>query len=447
MSPFRTVPPLSSADLATLLRAAPPEHGAPGAATDEHGRAIVTGASHHSGRIRPGDAFFALPGADHHGIEHADAALDAGASLVVSDRPHRFGIRVDDPAGSLLRLGRWARGRMRAPVVGVTGSAGKTTARALAAAALEAHASEGNLNTPHALAGRIVRAWHDDPRRPLVLEMGIDRIGEMDELTALVRPDVGLLTAVDASHLDALGDVATVAREKARLLASAPRGLAAEAAWQRLRDDLAVGVERYGVEVDAPWSGRLEGSPMAPTLQLTSPYPVEVALPGLGRGLAETAVGVLALADLLGVDVTDAAARIGRAQLEPGRLTPRPGPGFTVLDDSYNANPVSMRHALALLRGAPAPRTAILGEMLELGAEAALHHRALGQASRGIDRVLFVGAHGDAVRAGNPEVELVTPERAPEVVAALPRSGTFLVKASRGLRFERLVAALLEDDA
>lgn len=403
----------------------------------------VRGASHHSGRIREGDAFFALPGADHHGIEHADDALDAGAIVVVSDRPHPRGLRVDDPGSALLRLGRWCRGRLRGPVIGVTGSAGKTTARALAAAALDAHASDGNLNTPHALAGRIVRAWSDDPARPLVLEMGIDRIGEMDELTALVRPDVGILTRIDASHLDGLGDVATVAREKARLLAVAPRGLAADQAWPYLPHDLATGVLRYGLESDAPWSGRTVGDPFTPSLRVTSPIEIEATLPGLGRGIAESALGVLALVELLDRDPVQAASRLASARLEGGRLTPVSAAGFTVLDDSYNANPASAAQALAVLRSAPGPHTAVLGEMLELGDEAARYHRELGEATRGLDRVLFVGPHGDAVRAGNPDVTLVSPEQAEAFVAQLPRAGTILVKASRSMHFERLVQALV----
>lgn len=425
-------PPLSVSDLAALLGAAAP-------AIDGE----VRGASHHSARIRTGDAFFALPGADHHGIEHADDALDAGALVVVSDRPHPRGVRVDDPAAALLMLGRWARGRLRAPVIGVTGSAGKTTARALAAAALDAHASDGNLNTPHALAGRIVRAWSDDPARPLVLEMGIDRIGEMDELTALVRPDIGLLTRIDASHLDGLGTVETVAREKARLLEAAPRGLAADQAWSYLPSQRATGVLRYGLESDAPWSGRSVGDPFTPSLRVTSPIELELSLPGLGRGIAESALGVVALADLLGFDPGRAAARLVSARLEGGRLTPLTGAGFTVLDDSYNANPASAAQALAVLRSAPGPHTAVLGEMLELGDEAERYHRELGEATLGLDRVLFIGPHGHAVRAGNPDVTVVPPEHAEMHISELPRAGTILVKASRGMRFERLVRVLV----
>lgn len=404
----------------------------------------VRGATHHSGRVRAGDAFFALPGADHHGIEHADDALAAGAMVVVSDRPHPRGLTVEDAGAALLRLGRWARGRLRAPLVGITGSAGKTTARALLAAALDAHASEGNLNTPHALAGRLVRAWSDDPDRPLVLELGIDHVGEMDRLTDLVRPDVGLLTRIAASHLDGLGDEATVAREKARLLHASPRGLAAEDAWRRLPDALAIRIVRYGLDADAPWSGRLVGDPFAPELQVDRPSPARAVLPGLGSGLAESALGTLATADLLGVPPQVAAPRLASARLEERRLTPRRGDGFTVLDDSYNANPASARGALELLRQAPGPRIAVLGEMLELGGESDRHHRELGEATRGLDRVLFVGEHAAAVRAGNPNVEIVPEEDAVAVVARLPRRGTVLVKASRGLRFERLVTALLE---
>jgi UDP-N-acetylmuramoyl-tripeptide--D-alanyl-D-alanine ligase len=407
----------------------------------------VRGATHHSGRVRAGDAFFALPGADHHGIEHADEALAAGAVVVVSDRPHPRGLRVDDPGAALLRLGRWARGRLRAPVVGVTGSAGKTTARALLAAVLDAQASEGNLNTPHALAGRLVRAWSDEPDRPLILELGIDHVGEMDRLTDLVRPDVGLLTRIAAAHLDGLGDEATVAREKARLLHASPRGLAAEDAWRRLPDALAVRIVRYGLDADAPWSGRQVGDPFAPALAVDRPVELHAELPGPGAGLAESALGALAAAEALGVPADLAASRLVHARLEGGRLTPRRGDGFTVLDDSYNANPVSARQALELLRRAPGPRVAILGEMLELGVEAERHHRELGEASRGLERVLFVGRHAEAVRAGNPDVEIVPDDRAVGVVARLPREGTLLVKASRGMRFERLVAALLEAPA
>lgn len=435
---------LSAAALAELI----------GAAAPSDPDLPVSGATHHSGRVRPGDAFFALPGADHHGIVHADAALSAGAALIVSDRSHPMGIAVADPGEALLLLGRFARGRLTGPVVGVTGSAGKTTARALLAAALDAGASDGNLNTPHALAGRLVRAWNDDTGRPLVLELGIDRIGEMAQLTDLVRPDVGLLTRVAASHLDGLRDEATVAHEKAGLLRSAPRGLAADAAWRTLPRTLADRVVRYALSGDAPWTARVGpgpgGDPFADELVLERPEShraLRLTLPGAGRGVAESALGALATAALLGLPLEPAARRLERAVLEPGRLQVRRLAGVTVVDDSYNSNPASASQALELLRAAPAPRVAVLGEMLELGGDAARYHRELGRATRGLERVLFQGEHGDAVRSGNPEAQLLDERAMRAAVSRLPREGTILVKASRGLRFERLVAVLTESEA
>lgn len=403
----------------------------------------VRGATHHSGRVRPGDAFFALPGQEMHGIDFADDALAAGAALVVSDRPHPGGLQVDDPGGALLRLGRWARARLTRPLLAVTGSAGKTTAKALLAAATGGETPPGNLNTPHALAGALVRAWSDGGTAPLVLELGIDRVGEMDELTALVRPDVGLLTAISASHLDGLGDVATVAREKGRLLAATARGLAADDAWRQLPDELALRTIRYGLDGDAPWRGHLAGPAFEPRLEVEAPVALRAPLPGPGRGLAESALGALAAAALLGVDPAPAAERLARARLEPGRLTVRRFAGWTLIDDSYNSNPASAAQALALLRAAPPPRTAVLGEMRELGAEAADRHRALGEATAGLERVLAVGPHAAEVRRGNPAAQVTSQEEIEDVIAALPREGTILVKASRGLRFERLVEALV----
>ncbi|MEX2501974.1 MAG: Mur ligase family protein, partial [Trueperaceae bacterium] len=408
----------------------------------------ITGATHHSGRVRPGDLFFALPGANGHGIDHADDALAAGASLVISDRRHPRGVQVPDPAATLLRLGAWARARLRGPVVAVTGSVGKTTAKALLAAALDADASEGNLNTPHALAGRLFRAYADGRPRPLVLELGIDRIGEMEVLTDLVRPDMGLLTAVGASHLDGLGDRATVLREKSRLLTSAPRAVAADDAYQRLPEALRARTARYGLDhPHADASGTQAGSPLAPTLHLSRPTDLRTDLPGPGRGLAESAVGALLVADLLGVPLRDAAARLAHAPLEPGRLTVRTIGGLTVIDDSYNANPGSLLDALEVLRAGPGPHRALLGDMRELGSESEAQHRALGEATRDLQQVLYVGSEAEAVRSGNPEVQVLHDAQVAEAIDRLPLEGTLLIKASRSLAFERWVQRLHDREA
>ncbi len=441
---------LDAHELALLLGATEPTRELP----------AIYGASHHSGRIQPGDAFFALPGADHHGIEHAEAALEAGASLIVSDQPHERGLQVDDPGAAMLTLGRWARRHFTGTVVGITGSAGKTTARGLLAATLDAHAATGNLNTPHAIAGLLLRVWSRDDGRPFVVEMGIDHIGEMDVLTHLVTPDVGLLTAIAPSHLDGFGDVATVAREKSKLLHQTPHPFAALSAWRQLDQDLANRTAPYFLDdedLTAPpapprdaWRGTLIGTPLSPSVTVTPPHgdaTDEVPLPGVGRGLAESAVGCLAIAHHLGIDLHDAATRLATASIEPGRLRILERDGFMLIDDAYNANPASMTQALALLQAAPRPHVALLGEMRELGVEADAHHEALGVATRELDRVAFRGDHAAAVQRGNPNVETLDEAGMLRLARTLPREGTILVKASRSLQFERLVDVLLEDPA
>jgi UDP-N-acetylmuramoyl-tripeptide--D-alanyl-D-alanine ligase len=414
----------------------------------------ASGAAFDSRRVRPGDVFFALRGQRQHGHAFAGDALAGGAAFVVSDQPHPRGMRVTDPAAALLALGRWARDAHRGPVIGVSGSAGKTTAKALLAAALEARATSGNLNTPYALAAALLDATlAGDGDRVLVLELGIDHVGEMATLLDLVRPTHGLLTLIDAAHLQGLGDLAGVAREKGLLLRAASGGrYAAAAAWDRLEPDLRAATTRYGLDQDRAPSGRHLPGPDADRLEARlgdDAAPVTLRLPGLGAALAEHALGALVLARDLGADPRAAADRIAAARLEPGRLQRHAVDGLTLLDDSYNANPASMRLALDVLAGLPAPHAAVLGDMRELGPAAAEHHRALFERARALDTLWAVGPESSAAAAAvapqarrYPDVEAALRD-----VAALPRSGSVLVKGSRGVALERLVYALLARDA
>ncbi len=416
------------------------------------------GVRFHSDRVRPGDAFFAFAGARTHGERFADDALARGAAFVVSDRPRPGAVLVDDAGAALLDLGHAARAARRGRVIGVTGSVGKTTAKALLASALDAAVSPGNLNTPHALATVLIDSWIDgDLDRPLVLELGIDHVGEMERLLDLVRPTDGLLTAIAPAHLERLGDVATVAREKGLLLEVATGvRYAAHGAWRQLAPDLRSRTERYALEaepVDGPppaWTGRFVAGEandrvLARTEGVEVGVEVGVDLPGTGRALATNALGALAMAVALGVDPERAAERIAHARLETGRLTRHHLGDWTLLDDAYNASPASVAEALEVLDRAPTPHAVVLGSMLELGSESAAHHAAVGRAcaERGLAPVWAIGAAAEPLADACPGATHL-----PDVVAAiaradaLPRRGTLLVKGSRGIGLEALVAHL-----
>ena len=406
------------------------------------------GATFHTSRLRPGDIFFALPGATTHGIAFADDALAKGAAFIVSDRFHERGLKVDDPAQALLKLGHWARANTRGPVVGVTGSVGKTTTKAFLAAALGAASSPGNLNTPLALAAVLFNNYlTTGGTTPLVLELGIDHVGEMATLVELVKPTHGLLTAVAASHLEGLGSVETVAREKSRaahgrhtpLRQYSSRWLFETIDLTNERDDL----RPRGLKPPTAAGGlqrRAEG-PTGQSDRVIRASPSHLNYPG--AAVARNAVGALVIAEALGVSLPEAAARLEQVRLESGRLTPVPLGGALLLDDSYNSNPASASEALAVLRAAPGPHTAILGDMLELGSESRAFHEELGQQTVGLDNIIAIGREVAALSTGNPQVEVFASfGEALPVLASLPLQGTILVKASRGMHFERVIEAL-----
>ncbi len=408
------------------------------------------GVAFHSDRVEPGDVFFALPGEHGHGIAYADEALARGAAFVVSDLPSERGVVVEDPADLLLDLGRRARRELRGSVVGVTGSAGKTTTKSLLRATLAARATAGNLNTPLALAATLVEAAlaeDEGATVALVLELGIDRRGEMAHLIELTRPDHAVLTSIAASHLAGLGSIDAVAEEKGALLAAAPgERLASLQAYGQLPDALRQGVHPYAVlDADQP-------APTEPDLiparrlawdaesQRIVYRGLQLDLPWPGKAMADNALAALALAERLGVDPEVAAERLLTARLEPGRLQRRALGRLTILDDTYNSNPASAALALEVLRASPPPRAAVLGDMLELGDSSAAHHHALGAATRDLDAVLAVGPEAAAIQAANPHALHAPDAAAAEALLdALPDRGTVLFKASRGMRLETLL--------
>lgn len=407
----------------------------------------ATGVAFNSAAVEPGDAFFALPGATSHGMEYAPQALERGAAFIVSDRPHERGIQVPDPAGALLALGRAARARLQGPVIAITGTAGKTSTKAMLAAALRARATPGNFNTPFALAQALIGAHLAETQAgpdasehpPLVLELGIDHAGEMAQLTELTRPDHGIITSIGASHLAGLGDIEGVAREKGALLAAAHGvKLVSVSAAEHLPPELLEGVLLVGAH------HALNGS----TGSTLEAFGRRIELPWPGRPAAENALMALTMATRLGVDVEVAIERLLEADLEGARLERRLLGDLTIIDDSYNSNPVSLRAALEVLFAAPRPRVAFLGDMLELGDREAEEHRAMGAATRGLDLVVAVGKASALMKETNPEARWAHDALAATAfLGEVPEGATVLVKGSRGIGLERLIAKLEERTA
>ncbi|GMA16693.1 UDP-N-acetylmuramoyl-tripeptide--D-alanyl-D-alanine ligase [Deinococcus metallilatus] len=366
----------------------------------------------------PEVAFVALPGEKMHGNRFVEAALAAGAPFVLTNLDVERAVRAPDAREALFA---WARAeRAKNPlVVGITGSVGKTTAKSYAAAALGAHFMPV-YNTMPAIACFLIEFGGSGV--PLVVEMGIDRVGEMAELVDLVRPDVGVVTSVGAAHLEQLGSVEGVAREKGVIL-EGRRGLVGTQAAP-----FYPGTDTYGFGEGVTFSG--EGLTVTPEGAHFTFRGVPVTLPLASRVQAEAAVLGLALALEAGVPLAKAAARLSQVQVPGGRYRVHPG-RFTVIDDAYNASPLAVTAALDALAAFPGRRISVLGRMLELGeTERDLHAQVGAHARERADLTYGVGAF--AAELGERAYRTV-PELLEGLLAEVRDGDVVLVKASRGI--------------
>ncbi|MFC4637543.1 UDP-N-acetylmuramoyl-tripeptide--D-alanyl-D-alanine ligase [Deinococcus hohokamensis] len=372
----------------------------------------------------PEVAFVALPGERMHGNAFVEAALANGAPFVLTDLDVPRALRV--PEGQAQQaLFAWARQeRAKNPlVVGITGSAGKTTAKSYAAAALEAHYMPV-FNTMPAIACFLVE-FGASPR-PLVVEMGIDRVGEMAELVDLVRPDVGVVTSIGPAHLEQLGSVENIAREKGGILQAA-RGLVGAQAAAYYPPDTYPGVESYGFGAVTHPGQHLQVTPAGAQFRYQG---VRVELPLAAPVQAEAAVLGLVLAEQAGLPLEPVARRLAEVSVPAGRYRVHPG-RYTVIDDAYNASPLAVKAALDALHAQPGRRISVLGRMLELGpTERALHAEVGAHARQRADLTYGVGAY--AAELGERAFPTV-PELLEHLLAEVRSGDVVLVKASRGL--------------
>ncbi len=437
----------------------------------------VSGASVDSRGVIPGSIFVALRGERTDGHRFVADALRAGAAAALVERPVDVPAGVDaavvtvpDPLTALQELAAWWRARHAVRVVGVTGSTGKTIAKEITAdvlsRTLHTLRNEGNLNSETGLPMTLLRL--DASHQAAVLEMSMYTVGEIARLAELAQPEVGIVLAVHPTHLERAGSLERIAQAKAELPAALPPdGLAVlnadDPLVSAMRDVTAATVRTFGsapgadVRAEEVVSHGLAGT----EFRLVAPWGsrrVTSATPG--RHLVPHALAAAATADWLGVPLDEVAAALEAGSHAAHRMAILAGAtGATLVDDTYNASPVSVAGALDFLAETPvAPggrRIAVLGDMLELGPDEERLHREVGdRAARSGDAIVAVGPRGrwiaEGARAAGAS-RVLTADDAEEAAAVLERElaplvgDLVLLKASRGIGLDRAVELLRED--
>lgn len=440
----------------------------------------LTGVSTDTRTLAPGELFVALSGPSFDGNRFVAEAVRRGAGAVLLRCGAEAEARsiggaaaaavVADPRLALGDLARWYRGRLGVPVLGITGSCGKTTTKNAVMELLSGQrrvtgspASYNNdVGVPHTLL------LADEDTEVVVVEMGTSAPGEIAGLCRIASPTCAVITNVGAAHLEGLKSVEGVAREKGALAGAVPEGgfvvLNADCPWTPVLEDMTCArVVTFGID----GTGDLSASdvwfhPGGTTFALDGPAAGgrrEVTSPLLGLHNVQNLLAALAACLELGASLDGCLSAVERLRDGKRRMERREVGGLTLLDDTYNANPASARASVRVLAGlhGHARRVLVLGDMRELGGRAAAEHRAIGEvaAGAGLDLLFLVGeltretAEG-ALAGGMPADAVVHLGDLESAAAALPgllRPGdVVLIKGSRASGLDRLVTRLVDGD-
>lgn len=421
------------------------------------------GVSTDTRQLQAGALFVALQGPNFDGHAFVETARKRGAAAAAvshncaSELPQ---LEVADTRLALGRLSAYWRSKFSLPVIAITGSNGKTTVRAMTETILSgcgrALSTHGNLNNDIGLPLTLARLGTEDEFA--ILEMGANHPGEIDYLAAIAQPSIAVVTNAGPAHLEGFGDLEGVARAKGELFARlGPDGIAVVNAddtyaplWRELAGDCQV--LQFGLDATADVSADWDGDARGSDLHLHTPQgSITVRLPLPGRHNIMNALAATAVSQAAGAGLE--AVKAGLEALSPvaGRFNIKQLPGdITVIDDSYNANPESLQVALDVLAMAAGDSWLVLGDMGELGADAAALHAEAGRQARaaGVTRLYAVGdlARAAVVAFNGPGAAFDSTE---DLMTAL-RGELYgplhiLVKGSRRMRMERVVAALLQE--
>lgn len=418
-------------------------------------------------KIQQGDLYVALRGEHFDGHGFLDAAREAGAVGAVVDAVDDSvalpQIVVQDTVNALAQLAAGNRNESAARLVAVTGSSGKTTVREMVASILAQAgptlATEGNLNNHIGVPLTLFRL--DPQHRFGAIELGASGLGEIAHTVAITRPEVAILTNAGSAHLEGFGSYENIVEAKGEIIEGVPAdGLVvlngddpALAIWQKRAGERRVAVvcresdqraDYYPTEVAADFHGQSfiahhrDGWQCSVSLALHGDHNITNAL--------------LAIAAVRALGVADEAVRQGLQALQAvkGRLQMvEVSPSLTVIDDSYNANPASMKAAIGVLASRPGTRIAVLGAMAELGPESRALHREVGAFARtqGIERLMVVGPGGDGYVDGfgdTTELCQTHTEAVDRLLVDQQRPLTVLVKGSRSSAMDRVVEGIKE---
>ncbi len=419
------------------------------------------GLSIDSRSLEPGNLFVALKGTRSDGHDFLEAAGQRGAAGALISRQVDSPVSrvlVDDAQKGLGQIARTWRNRMSARVVGITGSNGKTTVKEMLTAIVSGQsavlATRGNFNNEIGLPLTLARL--NETHRHAIIEMGAARQGDIAYLCSIARPEVGLVNNAGPAHLEGFGDLEGVARGKGELFECLPEnGVAVINRDDRFFDLWAGMADKrdkitFGLDSRADVRGTTENG----GLEIHTPVGViepEIRVPGRHNRLNALAATACALA--LDCSLEEITRGLESIASLPGRLEQHLAPGgWTVIDDTYNANPASLYAGLSVLGDQPGERWLVLGDMAELGRNAGKLHAEMGQAARemGVSRLLALGVQAKSSVDNFGTGAMHFADRADLedwLIGNIHPEVRCLVKGSRSMGMERIVEVLLKEQA
>lgn len=424
-----------------------------------------------SRKIHSDSLFIPLVGDRFDGHTYINVALDGGAVGCItaveqtSYRPNKFYVKVENTEKALGDLAAWYKTRFAVPYVSVTGSVGKTTTKDMIAAVLSTKykvlKTEGNLNNNIGLPLTILRM--DSSYQICVLEMGMDKFGEIDYLANIVKPDIGIITNIGDAHIERLGSRENIFKAKCELLPHLKR----DALLILNGDDGLLSLLKGNTPVETVFCGKREGVDYRADVvggdgishihcHMTTPNMDEtVKIPALGEHMIYPSLIATAVGEHFGLTIDQ--IKHGILRFVPTRMRMnlyQRGGDITIFDDTYNANPQSMRAAISVLADSHSHwKVAVLGDMLELGPFAPALHSGVGEClgKANIDCLVAVGEQTkymaqSARETGVPLVYHCADKAAAKAVLneVIRPDSTILLKASRGMALEELTAYLME---